>query len=160
MQQWRYGGTRLICMKKPTRDCRHTSTLMFCNLYLFVPFICCPTSVSCPQDHFCIHSYLVCPSSYSVLFQWKLSSTECWPFLSPLHQSTDLWGHKWSCELWGPALAQIFHWFGASMFSMQQNWLLGALRLLCLRAFYSMNTPVSFSKDTILMKVSIFASTH
>lgn len=76
--------------------------------------------------------------------------------LSPLHQSADLWGHKWSCEPLGPALAQMCYWTGASVFSMWQNELLGSFRLLRLRAFYSMNTLIRFDKDTVLTKPSDF----
>lgn len=129
---------------------------MHCKLYVFIPKICCSTSVSYSQDRFCVESYLVCPISYSVLFQWRLKLCNVLTLLSPLHQSTDLWGHKWSCEPWGPALAPMRYWIGASVFSMWQNQLLGTFRLLCLRAFYSMNALTCFDKHTVLIKASEF----
>lgn len=90
-----------------------------------------------------------------MVLQWRLCSTACWPLLSLLHWSTDLWGHKRSYKLWDPVPAQILQLEPACLVCNRIDFF-GTWRLLCLRVIHSANAPVSLHKDTILMKVSEF----
>lgn len=108
----------------------HPISLMHCKL--FTPKICCPSTASCWLHHFCIQSYLVCPVSYSVPFQWNLSTAtpepSCPHFIRAL-----------TCEdTSGPVSPGVQHWLKCvtgleSVCLAWDNQLFETFRLLCWR---------------------------
>lgn len=132
----------LTCSELTHQRHPHPITLKRCKLFT-------PKITSCSPHPFCIQSYLVCPVSYSVLFQWKLSSASPWPSCPHFRART--------CEdTSGPASLGVQHCLKYVPVCLASD-TINFLRLLDSSVgehFYSVTAVIRFHKDAVLIKLS------